>query len=44
MTSLPTDQRGWTVVDFLVALSSLAVIALIGLIVWAAIHFIAKFW
>lgn len=38
------NQRGFTVVELLTAVSAIASLALIGLVVWAAFHFISKFW
>lgn len=39
-----TYQRGFTFADVLIVISAIVSLSFIGLIAWAAIHFIRKFW
>lgn len=44
MEAIVPKESGFTVVELLTCLVFLAAIAAAGGIVWAACHFIAKFW
>lgn len=37
-------QKGYTLAELLISIVGLAILALIGLGIYAAIHFIMKFW
>jgi type II secretory pathway pseudopilin PulG len=38
------QTRGYTIVELVVAIGLLAALSVLGLVAWAAIHFVAKFW
>ena len=38
------NQTGYTIVELFTAIFGLAVLAVVGWLIYAAIHFILKFW
>ncbi len=41
---MKTKTRGYTLVELIMTISLLAVVSAFGLLIYAVIHFIAKFW
>jgi prepilin-type N-terminal cleavage/methylation domain-containing protein len=37
-------QKGFTIVELIAALSAVLGLALTGLMIWAVLHFVLKFW
>lgn len=37
-------QQGYTLVELIISVGMIAVVALIGLAIYAVIHFVGKFW
>lgn len=41
---MKNNSHGFTLMELLIGLTTLVKIALIGLVIWVIVHFIAKFW
>lgn len=41
---MKNNNHGFTLMELLIGLAILVQIALIGLVIWVIVHFIAKFW